>query len=50
MFQPFAVSLGAGVKMNGALVISARVETGGCRHLGYNLPDLGLNLICGKRK
>ena len=34
-FPPFAVSLGAGVKMNGALVIPARVETGGCRHLGY---------------
>ena len=29
-FPPFAVSLGAGVKMNGALVIPARVETGGC--------------------
>ena len=28
-FSPFAVSLGAGVKMNGALVIPARVETGG---------------------
>ena len=27
---PFAVSLSAGVKMNGALVIPARVETGGC--------------------
>ena len=35
MFPPFAVSLGAGVKMNGALVIPARVETSGCRHLGY---------------
>ena len=34
-FPPFAVSLGAGVKMNGALVIPARVETSGCRHLGY---------------
>ena len=50
MFPPFAVSLGAGVKMNGALVIPARVETVGCQHLGDNLPDLGLNLICGKRK
>ena len=29
------MSLGAGVKMNGALVIPARVETGRCRHLGY---------------
>lgn len=29
-FPPFAVSLGAGVKMNGALVIPVRVETGGC--------------------
>ncbi len=29
-FPPFAVSLGAGVKMNGALVIPARVETDGC--------------------
>ncbi len=28
-FPLFAVSLGAGVKMNGALVIPARVETGG---------------------
>ena len=28
-FPPFAVSLGAGVKINGALVIPARMETGG---------------------
>ena len=28
-FPPFAVSLGAGVKINGALVILARMETGG---------------------
>ena len=34
-FPPFAVSLGAGVKMNGALVIPARVETGRCRYPGY---------------
>ena len=29
-FPPFAVTLGDAVKMNGSLIIPARVETGGC--------------------
>ena len=38
---PFAVSLGAGVKMNGALVIPARVEIPHC-------PDASRNRLLAK--